>query len=318
MKVGLQTTFDRPIINTRDESHSTDEYRRLHVIVGDANRMDVPQALKLGTTSMLLWLLEHADMAEIDFNEALEPLTLADPVEAMHTVSHDLTLAAPLPLETGGTTTAWQMQVTLRGLVYAAAATVYGTDTSGEPAWPDRSTRNIMAMWGQALADVATVRHADDDGRLTMREQASRLEWLLKWQLLEKLRRKTGSDWTDRRLAAVDLKWAALDPADSIFTRLAGQTERLVTDKQLAEAVGQAPADTRAWLRAEIVRRFPEQVVAASWSHLTVRGESSGDENVENSMVSLDMSNPLKFTESLCSEAFERVHTASGIVESLR
>ena len=318
MKVGLQTTFDRPIINTRDESHSTDEYRRLHVIVGDANRMDVPQALKLGTTSMLLWLLEHADMAEIDLNEALEPLTLADPVEAMHTVSHDLTLAAPLPLETGGTTTAWQMQVTLRGLVYAAAATVYGTDTSGEPAWPDRSTRNIMAMWGQALADVATVRHADDDGRLMMREQASRLEWLLKWQLLEKLRRKTGSDWTDRRLAAVDLKWAALDPADSIFTRLAGQTERLVTDKQLAEAVGQAPADTRAWLRAEIVRRFPEQVIAASWSHLTVRGESSGDENVENSMVSLDMSNPLKFTESLCSEAFERVHTASGIVESLR
>jgi len=49
-----------------------------------------------------------------------------------------------------------------------------------------------------------------------------------------------------------------------------------------------------------------------------VRGESSGDENVENSMVSLDMSNPLKFTESLCSEAFEHVHTASGIVESLR
>ena len=119
-------------------------------------------------------------------------------------------------------------------------------------------------------------------------------------------------------LMALVYKGAALDPADSIFTRLAGQTERLVTDKQLAEAVGQAPADTRAWLRAEIIRRFPEQVVAASWSHLTVRGESSGDENVENSMVSLDMSNPLKFTESLCSEAFEHVHTASGIVESLR
>ena len=176
--------------------------------------MDVPQALKLGTTSMLLWLLEHADMAEIDLNEALEPLTLADPVEAMHTVSHDLTLAAPLPLETGGTTTAWQMQVTLRGLVYAAAATVYGTDTSGEPAWPDRSTRNIMAMWGQALADVATVRHADDDGRLTMREQASRLEWLLKWQLLEKLRRKitaaaapsVANGWNDPRLKVIDLK----------------------------------------------------------------------------------------------------------------
>ena len=87
MKVGLQTTFDRPIINTRDESHSTDEYRRLHVIVGDANRMDVPQALKLGTTSMLLWLLEHAEEAGLNMDEALRPTTLADPVRAMHEVS---------------------------------------------------------------------------------------------------------------------------------------------------------------------------------------------------------------------------------------
>ena len=60
--------------------------------------------------------------------------------------------------------------------------------------------RNIMAMWGQALADVAAIRHADDDARLTMREQAGRIEWLLKWQLLEKLRRKIGSGWMMRVL----------------------------------------------------------------------------------------------------------------------
>lgn len=318
MKIGLQTTFDRPIINTRDESHSTEKYRRLHVIVGDANRMDVPQALKLGTTSMLLWLLEHADTAGIDLDEVLRPLTLSDPVEAMHTVSHDLTLSAGLPLQDGGDTTAWQMQVTLRGLVYAAASVVYGTDVSGEPAWPDRSTRNIMAMWGQALADVAAVRHADDDEQLTMRGQASRLEWLLKWQLLEKMRRKTGADWSDRRLTAIDLKWAALDPSDSVFSRLAGQTERLMTDDQVASAAVESPKDTRAWLRAEMVRRFPEQVVAASWSHITVRGVSSGDETVENSMASLDMSDPLKYTEAQCSGICERVHDANGIVESLR
>lgn len=318
MKIGLQTTFDRPIINTRDESHSTGEYRRLHVIVGDANRMDVPQALKLGTTSMLLWLLEHADEAGIDLEGALRTLVLSDPVEAMHTVSHDLTLSAGLPLQDGGDTTAWQMQVTLRGLVYAAASVVYGTDVSGEPAWPDRSTRNIMAMWGQALSDVAAVRHADDDERLAMRGQASRLEWLLKWQLLEKLRRKTGADWSDRRLMAIDLKWAALDSSDSVFARIAGQTERLMTDGEVASAAIESPKDTRAWLRAEIIRRFPEQVVAASWSHITVRGVSSGDETVENSMVSLDMSNPLKYTEAQCSGICERVHDANGIVESLR
>ena len=95
-KVGLQTTFERPIINTRDESHSTDAYRRLHVIVGDANRMEVPQALKLGTTSMLLWLLEHADEAGFDLNAFLDELELSDPVEAIHTVSRDLTLGVNL------------------------------------------------------------------------------------------------------------------------------------------------------------------------------------------------------------------------------
>ena len=102
--------------------------------------MDVPQALKLGTTSMLLWLLEHAEEAGLNIDEALEPIMLADPVSAMHEVSHDLTLGAMLPLEYGGETSAWQIEVTLRGLVYAAAAVIYGTDTSGEPAWSDRST----------------------------------------------------------------------------------------------------------------------------------------------------------------------------------
>ena len=318
MKVGLQTTFDRPIINTRDESHSTDEYRRLHVIVGDANRMDVPQALKFGTTSMLLWLLEHAEGAGVDMEEMLDTLTLADPVAAMHEVSHDLTLAAELPLEQGGTVTAWQLQVTLRGYVYAVAAAVYGSDASGEPAWPDRSTRNIMAMWGQALVDVATIRHADDDRRLLLREQASRVEWLFKWQLLEKLRRKVRSDWNDPRLCAVDLKWAALDPSDSIFAKLESRTERLITGDQLEKACGGAPSDTRAWLRAKMIECFPDQVVAASWSCISVHCETTGDENVENAVVSFDMSDPLKCGESQCSKAFDGIHDALSVLESLR
>lgn len=79
MKVALQTTFDRPIINTRDEPHAdAGRFRRLHVIVGDANRMDVPRVLKLGTTSMLLWVCEHAEEAGIDLTGELEALTFAD------------------------------------------------------------------------------------------------------------------------------------------------------------------------------------------------------------------------------------------------
>lgn len=72
-----------------------------------------------------------------------------------------------------------------------------------------------------------------------------------------------------RVLRPVDLKWAAIDPADSIFDRLRAQTERLFTDEQLVQASVEAPSDTRAWLRAEMIRRFPEQgcgrIVVASY-----------------------------------------------------
>ncbi len=311
-KIGLQTTFDRPIINTRDEPHATGEYRRLHVIVGDANRMDTPQVLKLGVTSMLLWALEHADEAGYDMRGLIEGLRLADPVEAMHTVSHDLSLNAELALEHGGTITAWQMQVRLRGAVYAVAAIVLGTDTKGEPAWEDRQTRNVMAMWGQALADTAAIRHASDDERLALHAEAGRVEWLLKWQLLEKMRRRLGgAAWNDPRLAAIDLSWAALDPDRSMYAKIESHTERIVDDAQLDHASSTAPENTRAWLRAELVRRFPEQIVAASWSHITARKADSlsreldatyGNASAAQShgfrqedLVSLDMSDPLAF-----------------------
>lgn len=318
-RIGLQTTFDRPIINTRDEAHAPGDKRRLHVIVGDANRMDVPQVLKLGTTSILLWLLEHADEAGFDIEGLLARLELADPVDALHTVSRDLMLSAALPLEEGGTTTAWNMQVALRSAVFEAAAAIHGTDSRGEPLWPDQPTRDVMALWGSALADVAALRHADDEERLAMGEQAGRIEWLLKWQLLERLRRRASCGWDDARLAALDLSWAALDPTRSVFARLSGASNvaRLVDDERISHAAAEPPEDTRAWLRAEVVRRWPGQVVAASWSHLTVRehgetdaasatvglggyGNASRATTCPANLFTLDISDPLAFSRKAC------------------
>lgn len=340
-KIGLQTTFDRPIINTRDEPHGPASSRRLHVIVGDANRMEVPQALKLGVTSMLLWLLEHAEETGFELDALLDELALADPVEALHTVSRDLSLAAELPLESGEMTTAWIIQVRLRMAVYQVAAVAYGIDAAGEPAWPDRATRSVMAMWGQALADVAAIRHADDDARLAMSGEASRVEWLLKWQLLEKLRRKitatatpAANGWDDPRIAAIDLKWAALDPADSVFDRLRARTERVLTGGEVAHAAAEPPEDTRAWLRAMMVRRYPEQMVAASWSHLTAgtrnSGEPGGDVygNASRSaaqrtaphatdLFSLDIADPEAFTRADCEPVLEQCEQAVQVLRRL-
>lgn len=333
-RIGLQTTFDRPIINTRDEAHAPADFRRLHVIVGDANRMDVPQAVKLGSTSMLLWLLEHADEAGYDLDALLGRLTLADPVTAMHTVSHDLTLAAPLPLAAGGTTDAWRMQVALRSAVYEVAAAIHGTDSTGEPLWPDEPTRRTMALWGQVLSDVAAIRHADDETRLGMGEQAGRIEWLLKWQLLERMRRKLaaanpgqdpGQSWAAPKLRALDLGWAELDPAKSVFDKLKARTERLADDDRLRHAETHAPEATRAWLRAEVVARWPEQVVAASWSQLTVRLAEPADNygNADRAaarpadLFCLDISDPLAWDKASCEDAVSRSHTAGELLTAL-
>src|SRR5699024_9472359 len=93
-EVGLETTLRRPIINTRDEPHAdAEKYRRLHVIVGDANLLQVSTYLKVGTTAAVLALLEQGRVPDY-----LWELTLADPVLSATTVSHDTTLTSRLRL----------------------------------------------------------------------------------------------------------------------------------------------------------------------------------------------------------------------------
>jgi proteasome accessory factor A len=307
--IGLQTTFERPIINTRDEPHASQRYRRLHVIVGDANRMDVPEALKLGTTSLLLWVLEQADSLGIDLPAILTKVRLANPVAAMHTVSHDLSLSAALPLDSGDALSAWQLQSMLLSLVYEAGARAYDTDSRGEPIWPDTQTVQIIAMWKQALADIARVRHSGDEQRLTMAPEASRLEWFLKWQLFERLRRRLSCAWSDPRIAALDLRLASLDPTISPWEKLAARILRFDEPAQLHYALAYPPDDTRAWLRATLLQRYADQVLAVSWSRITVADTDSPGlpDSHEGGAVSLDMDDPYEWTSTRCAEIFKNV-----------
>src|SRR5436309_5242525 len=103
-EVGLETTLKRPIVNTRDEPHAdAQKYRRLHVIVGDANLAEVATYLKLGVTAIVLSMIEDDYFGDLD-------LTLAAPVQAMRRVSYDLALSTPLELANGTRMTALEMQ----------------------------------------------------------------------------------------------------------------------------------------------------------------------------------------------------------------
>ncbi|MEY3147475.1 MAG: Pup deamidase, partial [Actinomycetota bacterium] len=82
-EVGLETTLRRPIVNTRDEPHcDPQKYRRLHVIVGDANMSQTATLLKVGTTSLILAMIEDEALA-VD-------LSLAHAVPAIRQVSYEL------------------------------------------------------------------------------------------------------------------------------------------------------------------------------------------------------------------------------------
>lgn len=242
-EVGLETTLKRPIINTRDEPHAdARKYRRLHVIAGDANMSEVATYLKVGTTAIVLSMVEHDALSR--------EWVFADPVRAMQQVSFDLSLRKPLDLADGSRATALDIQESL--LVDARAFVErHGTDDVGGAVADD-----ILARWESTLALLAT-----DPSKL-----ADSIDWIAKHRLLDAYRDRNDLEWSDNRLAAMDIQYHDLRPDRSLTSRLHLQT---IADPQgVVDAVTDPPEDTRAYFRGECLRKWPDQIVAANWDSL--------------------------------------------------
>jgi Pup amidohydrolase len=243
VEVGLETTLKRPLMNTRDEPHADPErYRRLHVINGDANLCEVATFLKVGTMLLVLDLIE---------DEALgTPPTLAEPVRAFHQISHDLTGRRPLRLDDGSTATPLELQWHYLETVKRAVKDRDLTSVEVE----------VLERWEAVLAT------AEADPRAL----AGKVDWATKLELLESYRDRHGLDWDHDRLKMVDLQYHDVRQDKGLYQRLAarGRVERLVTEDEIQQAIGNPPEDTRAWFRGECLRRFPDRVVAAGWDSL--------------------------------------------------
>ena len=256
-EIGLQTTFNRPIINTRDEPHADNaRWRRLHVINGDANRFDVPIYLKVATTDLLVWFLEQAyTEGSGRFEEALTRLKgltiIGDPVEEHWALSHDPTLSHELRTQAGAMT-ALAVQRAFLDAVSPAVTRV-----------EDAQAHRALALWRQVL-DALEQWRLDGSG-----PAAQMVEWVAKYELCEGLRRRSGTGWDDPRLAALDIQWADLRPGRSVVDKLdaAGRIHRLVTDAEIHRAADTPPEGTRAAIRGTAIRRH-RQIVGASWTCL--------------------------------------------------
>ena len=242
-EVGLETTLKRPIINTRDEPHADPQkYRRLHVIAGDANMSEVQTFLKLGTTALLL--------AMVDDDALGEPLLFARPVQAMHAVSRDLGLDEPLPMADGSSMTALEMQWHLLGRARAYAES-HGLEAVGVDVGEE-----TLARWESVLSALES-----DPMQL-----ADQLDWVAKYRLFDGYRQRHGLEWTDARLAAMDLQYHDLRAGSSLARRVG--LERLTDDESVAAAVHEPPHDTRAYFRGRCLARFADDIVAANWDSL--------------------------------------------------
>ena len=287
VEVGLETTLKRPIINTRDEPHADPErFRRLHVIVGDANLAEVATYLKMGTTSLVLAMIED-DFLDVD-------LVLSAPVREMHAVSHDPGLRHLVTTVSGRRLTAVQVQLEL--FEQARKYVEQRID-------PDPDTVDVLERWESVL-----VRLESDPSSLS-RE----LDWVAKLSLMQGYIDRDGIDWGHPRLELVDLQYSDVRPEKGLAQRLQsrGALERITTDAEVSRAVDTPPEDTRAWFRGECMRRYPDTIAAASWDSVIfdIPGEAA--------LQRVPTLEPLRGTKAHVGDLLERSATAAELLAYL-
>ncbi|MFI7481937.1 Pup--protein ligase [Kocuria sp. M1R5S2] len=246
------TTRSRPLINTRDEPHADAEhYRRLHVIVGDSTMSQTTTALRVGTTDLMLRMIEAGRI--------LPDRTMADPVRALREVSHDLTGTRPVELADGSRRSALDLQhehlESVRSFV------------DREGAHHDRVPW-VLDLWERTLDAVA---RQDTSGIDT------EIDWAIKKTLLDGYAARDGLELSSPRMAQLDLAYHDTAPERGLFNLLQrrGRAARLVPEERVEQAAAVPPA-TRAAVRG----RFIDAAMASGlqytvdWVHLKVNGRT--------------------------------------------
>jgi proteasome accessory factor A len=257
------------------------------VIIGDANLSEISTYLKVGTTALVLAMIEADVLAE--------DLRIGQPIRELHNVSHDPTLGHTITLADGRTITAVDMQGE-----YLDRARKFVDDRYGEDA--DAQTKDVLARWESVLT-----RLAEDPMQL-----ADELDWVAKLRLFNGYRDRDGIDWDSHQLQLVDLQYSDVRPEKGLYHRLVarGAMKTLLTPGDVESAVSDPPQDTRAYFRGECLRRYGQSVAAASWDSVIF---DVGRE----SLVRVPMLEPLRGTKAHVGALLDASATAADLIEAL-
>ena len=250
--VSSATTRSRPIINTRDEPHADAErFRRLHVIVGDSNMSETTTLLKVGSMDLMLRMIEAGSVPR--------DMTLDNPIRAIREVSHDMTGRSPVRLANGREMSAVEIQYE-----YLNRAKDF-TSQNGL----DAISARVLEMWERALGAIET-------GNLD--KIAREIDWVTKYQLIERYQAKHDLPLSAPRIAQLDLAYHDLRRDRGLYYLLqrAGAVDRVTRDLDIFEAKSIPPQTTRAKLRGEFIRRAQEKRrdFTVDWVHLKLNDQA--------------------------------------------
>jgi proteasome accessory factor A len=274
--VSSATTRSRPIINTRDEPHADAErFRRLHVIVGDSTMNEVTTLLKVGTTDLVLRMIEAGVV--------MRDLTLENPIRAIREISHDITCRKRVKLANSREASALEIQHE-----YHAKARDFVTRRGSDPV-----AERVLDLWGRTLTAIET-----GDLDLVARE----VDWVTKYQLIERYRAKHKLPLSSPKVALLDLAYHDVNRERGLYYLLErkGAVERVTDDLTITEAMDTPPQTTRAKLRGEFIRKAKEKRrdFTVDWVHLKLNDQAqrtvlckdpfrSVDERVEKLIASM-------------------------------
>lgn len=287
----IKTMSGRPLLNTRDEPHADRKrFRRLHLILGDANMSEVSTYLKVGTTQLVLRMIEDQAITKV--------VPLATPVQALRDISLDPTCKARVKLRDGRKLTAIEIQSEYLDMAHAYSVT--------HPLNPVE--QDVLARWERAL------RLLHDEPMELRRE----LDWVIKKWLLEQQISRRGLDWTSPRLRQLDIQYHAVERSRSLYYLLqqSGQVECLVDAAAIEHFANHAPDDTRAYTRAMCLNKYGPSVWAVNWERIWFRFHDRQDERSPDGKVLL--LNPLRGTKADYESLFARADTAEEFVAMLR
>jgi Pup amidohydrolase len=286
VEVGLETTLKRPIINTRDEPHAdADKYRRLHVIIGDANLSEISTYLKVGSTALVLAMIEEKVLTG--------ELGIADPVSELKAVSHDPSLKHLMRLRDGRKLTALDLQWAYYERARAFVDERYGADT-------DEQTADVLARWETILTMLGT----------DPMSCADELDWVAKLRLLDGYREREKLGWGSHKLQLVDLQYSDVRREKGLYHRLVsrGSMRTLLPESETRRAMVEPPDDTRAYFRGRCLAQYASEVVAASWDSVIF---DVGRE----SLVRVPMMEPERGTKKHVGALFDRCASAKDLLE---